>query len=128
MTLGKTIHTVVLDDVEHGNVAANDMLEMAQTNARRVTIAGNTQDFNFRVCKTCASNQCGHATMQAVETERAVQKIVRAFTGTTNTTDFNHLLWRQSKLKNSCLDDVGNSVMATSRAKCRFFTRIVTRG
>ncbi len=114
LTFGQAIHTVVFDNIEHWNVAADDMFEVTHTDAGSITITRNTQDFNLVVGKTSAGHQSRHAAVQTIETKGAIQEVVRALTGTANTTNLDNLLRCQTKLKNSSLDNVGNGVVATS--------------
>ena len=79
LALGQTVHTVVLNDVNHWNVAAHGMLEATHADGGSIAIAGDADRFDGSIAKNGTGCKRGHAPMQAVETKGTVQEIGRAF-------------------------------------------------
>jgi len=52
LPLGKSIHTVVFNDVHHGRIAANKMFKLPHPNAGCVTIAADAEILQCVVGKT----------------------------------------------------------------------------
>ncbi len=78
LALGQAIDTIVLDDIEHGGIAAHHVLELAQADRGGVAIAGDAQGAQAAVAEHGAGGQGWHASMQGVEAEGTVQEVSRA--------------------------------------------------
>ena len=63
LSFGQSVTPIVLDDVDHRNIPANNVLKVTHTNAGSIAIAGNSKNFDRRIAKTSSRCQCGHTSM-----------------------------------------------------------------
>src|SRR6185437_4211105 len=67
LPLGKTVHTVVLDDVQHIEVAADRVAELAEADRQGVAVAGYADVVKIAVRRVRAHGDRGHAAVYRVE-------------------------------------------------------------
>jgi hypothetical protein len=79
LTLGKPVHAVIFDDIDHIDVTAHGMLELTHTDAGAVAVAGDANALHVCIAEQRARRNGRHASVQGVETEAAVHEIGRRF-------------------------------------------------
>ena len=77
LALGQTVDAVVLDDVDHREVAADQVHELPQPDRRRVAIAGDADPDEVVIRENRARGDRRHAAMHRVETVGARDEIRR---------------------------------------------------
>ena len=79
LTLGQSVHAVVLDDVDHVDAAAHDVRELAEPDRRGVAVAGNAEIDQIAIGERGAGQHGRHAAVHAVEAVRLAEEIGRRF-------------------------------------------------
>ena len=75
LTLGQSVHAVVLDDVNHPQVAPDGMAHVTQADGERIAIARNADIGQLAIRGVGAGGDGWHAPMGRVESMRAVDEI-----------------------------------------------------
>ncbi len=117
LPFGQAVDAVVLDDVQHVDVAADDVLELPHADAGRVAVTGEADALQPVVAEQRAGGDRGHAPMQAVETERAVQEVGRRLARAADAAELDDILRHDVHLVQGADDLVGDRVVAAALAQ-----------
>src|SRR6185437_8682455 len=91
ITLGEPVDAVIFNDVNQGQVAAQQVHELADTDGRRVAVAGDANAHHVAVRQDSAGGNGRHATVNGVEAVRESQEVGRRFRRATDARKFRDL-------------------------------------
>ncbi len=86
------VNAVVLDDVNDGEVPAQEVDELADPNRRRIAIAGDADGDEVAVRENSTGRNGRHAAVHGVETMALAQPIGRCFRRAANARELRHLM------------------------------------
>ena len=125
LALGQPVNAVVLDDVDHRQIAAHHVHELAHADRSGVAVAADAQRHHRAVGQQRAGRDRRHAAMHAVEAVRAAQEIGRALRRAADAGELHHALRLDAHLVERIDDALGDGVVAAARAKRRLAAAIV---
>src|SRR5690606_17522927 len=117
LALRQPVDAVVLDDVDHRDVAADQVLELAQADAPGVAIAADADRDQVPVNGRYAGGDRGHAPVQAVEAVRAAQEVGGRLAGAADTAQLDDPVWVDGQLIGDGNDLIGDRVVPAALAQ-----------
>ena len=117
LALGEAVHAVVLDDVNHGNIAAQQVHELANADGGRVAIAADADGAHGLVGQHRAGGHRGHASVHGVEAEGARHEVGRRFGGAADAAHLHHALGLDAHLVEGFEDALGDGVVSAAGAE-----------
>ena len=84
------VNAVVLDDVNDGEVPAQEMDELADPNRRRIAIAGDADGDELAVCENASGRNGRHAAVHGIEAMALAQPISRCFRRAADARELRH--------------------------------------
>src|SRR5690606_32832465 len=119
LTLGQTIDTVVLDNVDERHIAAHGVLELAQTDRSGITVAADTDGVQTAVDDNCAGRHRRHTPVDRVEAVTIAQEIGRSLAAAADATELDDLRLVQVEFPNRVDDALANAVVTAALAQGR---------
>ena len=117
LPLGQAVDTIVLDDVEHVEIAAQRMRELAQPDGQGVAVAGDADQVEPAVGGAGAGGDGGHPAVDGVEAVGGVEKIRRRLRRAADAAQLGHLVRRNVQLEEGLDDGRGHRVVAAAGAQ-----------
>ena len=125
LALGQPVYAVVFNDVDHGQIAAHQVNELAHADGSGVAIAGDAQH----------GHVCGWRGWRPVETDgmrpctllklmRAAHEVGRALGRAADAAHLHHALGLNAHFKHGVDDALGDGVVAAAGAERRFAAAI----
>ena len=119
LALGQAVAAVVLDDVDHRQVAAAGVLELAQADVRRVAVAADADAHQLAIGHHRAGRHRGHPAVQRVEAVAVLEEVGRRLARTADAAEL-HGRVRVDPDRLARLDQVaGDAVVAAPLAERR---------
>ena len=117
LPLGQPIDAVVLDDVDEGHIAADDVLELPHADRAGVAVAADRDAGQVGIGQQRAGDDRRHAPVQGVEAVRAAQEIGGRLAGAADAADFDDLVLLQAQLISHADDLVGDGIVPAAGAE-----------
>ena len=125
LALGEPVHAVVLDDVEHVEVAADRMAELPEPDRQRIAVAGDADVVEVAVGGVGAGGDRGHAAVHGVEAVAAADEVGRGLRGAADAGELHHVLRLEVQAPAGLDDRRGDRVMAAAGAQRRLRALVV---
>ena len=117
LALGEAVDAVVLDDVDHRQIAAHQVYKLAHADRGRVAVAGDADGGHRMIGQDGAGGDRRHTPMHAVEAVRAAQEVGRAFGRAADAAHLHHPLRLDAHLIERVDDALADGVMAAAGAE-----------
>ena len=125
LALGQAVDAVVFDDVDHRQIAAQQVNELAHADGGRVAVAGDAQHRHGVVGQNGAGGDRRHAPVHAVEAVRAAHEVGRALRRAADAAHLHHALRLDAHLEHGVDDALGDGVVAAAGAERRLAAAIL---
>ena len=125
LSLGQPVHTVVLDDVEHVEIAPDGMGKLAESDGEGIAVTGYADIVQLAVHGIGASGHRRHASVHAIDAVRLAHEIGRRLGRTADTGHFRRTFGCQVQLPEGLHQRGRHRVMTAAGAQCRHHTFIV---
>ena len=119
LSLGEPIDAVVLDDVEHVEVAADRVAELPEADRERVAVAGDADVGEAAVSGVRAHRNRGHATVHGIEAVSAAHEVGGGLGGAADPGELHHVLRLEGERPARFHDRGGDRVVPAARAQRR---------
>jgi hypothetical protein len=119
LALGQAVHTVVLDDVEHVQVAADRVAELPESDRQRIAVARDPDVVEVAIGGIRAHRDRGHAAVNRIEAVRATDEVSRSLRGAADAGQFDEVLWFDRKAPARLHDGRRDGIVAAARAQRR---------
>ena len=101
LPLGQAVDAVVLEHVEHVDVAADRVAQLPEADRQRVAVAGDADVDEVAVGGVGAGDERGHAAVHAVEAVRLAQEVRRRLRRAADPRQLRHLVRRIDSSQNA---------------------------
>ena len=128
LALGEAVDAVVFDDVDHGQVAAQQMDELAHADGGGVAVAGDADGGHGVVGEDGAGGDRGHAAVHAVEAVRTVHEVGGALGGAADAAHLHDALRLDAHLPHGFNDSLRDGVVAASGAEGGLVAAVLKNG
>ena len=117
LPLGEAVHAVVLDEVEHVEVAANGVAELAEADGQGVSIARHPNVDHLPVGRVRAGGNRRHAPVNTVEAMGLAQKVSRRLGGASDSAELDGPVGSDVQVEERLGDRRRDRVVAASGAQ-----------
>ena len=117
LPLGETVDPVVLDDVEHVHVAADDVGELAHADGKTVAVTRNADAHQLAVRRVRARGDRRHAAVHAVEAVGLLEEVGGRLAAAPDPRSLGHPVRLDLQLPEGLDDRRGDRVVAATRAQ-----------
>ena len=117
LALREPVDAVVLDDVDHRHVAADEVAELSEPDARGVAVARDADEQQLAVRDPHAGGDAGHATVHGVESVGVTEKIGRRLAGATDARELGDPRGLERGFERGLDDAGGDGVVPAARTQ-----------
>ena len=128
LPLGQAVHAVVLDDVQHVEVAADGVAELAEADRQRIAVAGDADVVQLAVGRVGAHGDRGHAAVHRVEAVAAAHEVGGGLRRAADARELHQVLRLERQLPAGLDDGGGDGVVPAAGAQRRQRAFVVAAG
>src|SRR6202011_5192452 len=128
LSLGQAVHAVVLDDVQHVEIAAYRVAELSESDGQGVAVTGYADVLQLAVRGVGAHRDGRHAAVNRVEAVSAADEVGGGLGRAADAGEFDQVLWLDCQFPGGLDNRRGDGVVSASGAQCRQGAFVVAAG
>src|SRR5262249_42531596 len=117
LALGQAINTIIFNDVDHREVAPNQVHELSDADGGGVAIAGHADAEHSVVGEERAGRDGGHASVDAVEAVREAEEVGRRLRRAADAGELRDVKRADAHIVEALYDALGDGVVSASGAE-----------
>ena len=125
LAFGQAVHAVVFDDVDHRQIAAHEVDELADADGGGVAVAADAERDQIAIGQHGAGGHRRHAAMHRVEAVRAAHEISRALGRAADAAHLDDALGLDAHFVHGVDDALGDGIVSAAGAQRGFAALVV---